>query len=183
MKISIYFLLFSLLLFSACSDDDPEIPQEEELITTLRYTLIPSQGGAPVVLSFSDPDGEGGNAPVITTSPLQANETYIGSIVVLNESLNPTEDITIEIAEEAADHQFFFSSSITDLDITYGDSDIDGNPLGLVTELSTGGPGSGSLTIILRHEPDKNGMGVSEGNIANAGGETDIEVTFNVQIE
>jgi hypothetical protein len=183
MKISTYLLILLLMMFSACSDDDPEIPQEEELITTLRYTLIPSRGGPPIVLSFSDSDGDGGNAPVINTSPLQANETYIGSIVVLNESVSPTDDITIEIAVEAMDHQFFFSSSISDLAISYGDSDINGNPLGLVTELSTGGPGTGSLTITLRHEPDKEGMGVSDGNIANAGGETDIEVTFNVQIE
>ena len=41
---------------------------------------------------------------------------------------------------------------------------------------------TGNLTIILRHDLDKNGAGVSSGNIANAGGETDIEVVFPIQV-
>ena len=36
---------------------------------------------------------------------------------------------------------------------------------------------------MLRHEPDKSAAGVSSGDITNAGGETDIEVSFNVIIE
>jgi hypothetical protein len=41
----------------------------------------------------------------------------------------------------------------------------------------------GSLTIILRHEPDKSAPGVSEGDIANAGGETDIQLNFELIIQ
>ena len=37
---------------------------------------------------------------------------------------------------------------------------------------------SATMTVILRHEPNKAGAGVSDGDITNAGGETDIEVTF-----
>ena len=43
--------------------------------------------------------------------------------------------------------------------------------------------GSGTITVTLRHEPNKDAAGVSSGDIANAGGETDIEVTFNVEIQ
>ena len=41
---------------------------------------------------------------------------------------------------------------------------------------------SASMTVILRHEPDKAGAGVSDGDITNAGGETDIEVTFPFEL-
>jgi hypothetical protein len=39
------------------------------------------------------------------------------------------------------------------------------------------------VVVTLRHEPDKGAAGVSGGDITNAGGDTDIEVTFPVVIE
>ena len=63
------------------------------------------------------------------------------------------------------------------------DSDGDGNPLGVKTTFECLSSGSGTLTIILRHEPDKKAQGVREGNPANAGGETDIQVTFSFEIK
>ena len=65
----------------------------------------------------------------------------------------------------------------------YEDEDGDGNPIGLETTMITGDPSTGTLTVILRHEPDKNADGVSDGDITNAGGETDIEVDFPVVIK
>ena len=65
----------------------------------------------------------------------------------------------------------------------YSDQDNDGNPLGLLFELTTGDAGNESYTITLRHEPDKTAAGVSGGDITNAGGETDIEVVFDVVVE
>ena len=38
--------------------------------------------------------------------------------------------------------------------------------------------GHGQFTVTLRHEPDKSAQGVSAGDITNAGGETDIEVSL-----
>ena len=43
--------------------------------------------------------------------------------------------------------------------------------------LSTGEASSGTLTLTLRHEPNKPNSG-----LADAGGETDIEVTFDVAV-
>ena len=37
--------------------------------------------------------------------------------------------------------------------------------------------------MTLRHEPAKDASGVAAGDITNAGGETDIEVTFDVTVE
>ena len=49
--------------------------------------------------------------------------------------------------------------------------------------LTTGDAASGNITIILRHEPVKDAEGVSDGDITNAGGETDISVTFPVVVQ
>ena len=177
-------LLYSLsIIFTSCGKDDPDIPNEEELITTVIYTLIPGGGGSNVVMSFRDLDGDGGNAPIIEGGTFEANTNYNGTIELLNESESPVEDITTEIRSEAEEHQFFFQSGISDFRIGYNDQDANGDPIGINTVLSTGAATSGTLKITLRHEPDKNGSGVSEGDISNAGGETDIEVIFPVNVQ
>lgn len=179
-------ILFSLLVFLvACGDNDPIIPQESELITSVEYVLTPmnAAGLDQVVFSFEDIDGDGGEDPVIIEGILKANTTYAGELKLLNNSVSPPIDLTEEINSEALDHQFFFISTKGDLVVNYSDEDSEGNPLGLKTILSSGNPGNGTLTIILRHEPDKFAQDVKNGSIINAGGETDIEVTFNVQVE
>lgn len=178
-----YVSLVSVLLFSSCSPEDPVIPNEEEVITTLNYTLTPEGGGTDIVLSFQDLDGDGGDAPTITGGNLAANTTYTGSLVLLNEIENPAEDITEEIKEEDEEHQFFFSSTLTGLSIAYNDEDADKNPVGLATTVVTTDVGTGNLTVTLRHEPNKTATGVSDGDIVNAGGETDIEVAFPVTVQ
>ena len=175
-------ILSSLVLFT-CGKDDPVIPNEEEVITTLNYTLTSQSSGEVVTLSFVDLDGDGGDAPTVTGGTLSANDTYSGSIELLNEAESPSEDITEEIEEEDEEHQFFFESSTSSITVAYDDADADGNPIGLNTTVTTGAAGSGSLTVTLRHEPSKSASGVSSGDISNAGGETDIEVTFQVNVQ
>ena len=178
--------VFSMLFITSCEKDEPEdpiIPNEEEVITTLNFTLTPDGGGTPVVLSFQDLDGDGGNAPTITEGTLDASTIYSGSLELLNELESPAEDITEEVGEEALEHQFFFQTSVSGISIAYDDMDEDGNPIGISTILTTNETGLGTVTVILRHEPNKDGSGVSTGDITNAGGETDIEVTFNVEVQ
>jgi hypothetical protein len=187
MKTFKFLFMTGLLAFTFTScEPDPDPVQEEELITTLQYTLTPIGGGAPVVFTFKDIDGDGGNAPVVTNGVIDGSKEYSGSLVLTNESITPAEDITAEILEESADHQFFFEPSstlATVLKIDYADVDAGGKPLGLKSKVSTTGVGKGQLVITLRHEPNKSGVGVANGSIANAGGETDIQVSFNVEIK
>ncbi|MFT5168052.1 MAG: hypothetical protein ACI8P3_003291 [Saprospiraceae bacterium] len=171
------------LFFTACEKDDPEIPNEEELITTLKYNLTPTGGGTSITLSFQDLDGDGGDNPAITGGNLAANQTYTGTLELLNDSKTPAESITEEIEEEKEEHQFFFQSNVSNLTIAYSDQDANGNPVGLTSILTTGAAESGTITILLRHEPNKSASGVSDGDITNAGGETDIEVTFPVNVQ
>lgn len=175
-------ILFGVLFLNSCKDDDPVEENDEEVITTLTYTLTPTTGDA-VTLSFSDLDGDGGNDPVITGGTLQANMTYTGALDLKNESETPAESITEEIEEEDLEHQFFFTVAGANLTVAYGDQDANGNPLGLATTLTTGDASTGTLQVVLRHEPDKSATGVSTGDITNAGGETDIEVTFDITIQ
>jgi hypothetical protein len=175
-------LLMLLVLVASCSKDDdnvvPEAVNEEEVITTMEIQLV--SGTSNIILKTQDLDGDGPNAPVVTVSGnLAAGTEYLGAILVLNELESPAEDITEEVEEEDLDHQFFYTAG-SGLDVTtaYGNFDSAGNPLGTVFQLTTGAAGSGSFTITLVHEPTKPNTG-----LASAGGETDIEATFNITIE
>jgi len=182
--------LFSLIalsafMFTACSDDDdaaPQIINEEEVITTVNITLTDSNGNIKN-LSFVDPDGDGPNDPIPNADDLDANTEYTGTIEFLNELETPAEDITAEVAEEDDEHQVFYvPSSSLNATVVYNDQDANGNPVGLDFTLTTVDAGSGTLTVTLIHEPIKDAEGVSDGDPTNAGGETDVEAVFEVDI-
>lgn len=177
-------LVAPLFIMYSC-DKEVEVENEEELITTVTYTLRPMNIAIPtVVCTYKDLDGDGGNAPTFAISgPLLPNTTYEGTITLLNESESPVEDITLEVEEESVDHQFFYAPSSA-IAITYNDIDANGNPLGLKTTVKTGAAASNqSIKVTLRHAPNKSASGVKEGNIANAGGETDIEITYTLNVQ
>jgi len=178
-------IAFFATTFIACSNDDDPIPvNEEELITTVTATLVPQGGGTTITLVNKDLDGDGPNLPETTVSGnFATNTSYTGTLSILNETVSPADNITLEIKEEDKDHQFFFSFTNSIATATYGDVDGDGNPVGLEFNLETSASGSGNFTITLRHEPNKLGSGVSSGDIANAGGETDVQVTFGITVE
>mgnify|MGYP001263095091 CR=1 FL=1 len=176
-------VLFTTLLFVSCSKDDDSTPEpvnEEEVITTLTATLVPAGQGTSITLKSQDLDGDGPNAPVITVSGnLSAGVIYNGTIELLNEMESPAEDITEEIEEEDLDHQFFYTiGGGLDVTTSYENNDSEGNPLGTEFTLVAGAASSGALTFTLRHEPTKPNTGLDD-----AGGETDISVTFNLTVE
>ncbi|WP_047415770.1 hypothetical protein [Cellulophaga sp. Hel_I_12] len=172
--------LFAGLLLTSCDDDENPIAiNEEEVITTLTATLTPVGGGTTITLQTRDLDGEGPNDPVVTVSGnLMAGAVYNGTLVLLNETLNPAENITDEVEEESNEHQFFFTIGGLDATAVSANNDSDGNPLGTMFTLTAGAASTGTLTFTLRHEPKKPNTG-----LADAGGETDVSATFNVTIE
>jgi hypothetical protein len=175
--------LFGLLTFSSCDDDDPEPENEEELITTLNVIFEDLSDQSTYTFTFRDLDGDGGSDPVFTTEPLPANTEFRVDLEFLNETEDPVEDITDEVRQEAEEHQIFFVIDGVNITHSYDDEDVNGNPLGVVNTMQTGDAGSGTLRVVLRHEPDKFAEGVSDGDITNAGGETDIDVEFEVAVE
>jgi len=185
-----YGLIFgTMLILNACgSKNSPAPVSESDTITTLKITFTPLGGGATQMFTWKDVDGTGGNPPVIDNIVLTNTKTYSASVQVLNESNGLSIDITTDVSTEREAHQFFFKTSSnlgSKLSFTYKDVDANLKPVGILTDATTTSTTSGtgnSLTITLRHLLNKGAAGVSTGDITNAGGETEIEVTFPVVI-
>ncbi|WP_082422416.1 hypothetical protein [Aquimarina longa] len=185
------------ILFMSCSNDDdnPKPVNEEELITKMSVSLV--GGGQTINLVVVDKDGEEGpSKPEVTVSgKLKVNTQYSGSIELLNESKNPVDVISDEVKKEADEHQFFYVlASGLNITAAYADKESDykkedgtaftsANPVGLKFLLTTTNAGTGTFRITLRHKPKKDAEGVVKGDITNAGGDTDIDQTFNITIE
>ena len=193
LKLSIVALV-AILAISSCSKSDedpivvipPPVVNEEEVITTVTAVFTPVGGGTDITLKSKDLDGEGPGVPVVTVSgPFALNKTYNGQMSVLNESVTPVKDITPEIITEAVDHQFFYQKTGTLPAFNYSTAlvaptnyDVNGKPLGIKTTFVTTTAATGSLKITLRHEGNKSLANVSSGDITNATGATDFEVTY-----
>lgn len=176
---------------TACKKDKEETPSptpppvnEEELITTLILTFTDTAANPDVSyeLRYTDLDGPGGAEPVQTGVPLPASRELLLEVRVLNESESPAEEITDEVRAEDEDHQFFFQAT-GGLVIVYDDVDGNGQPVGLRNRATTPPSGSVTLRTTLRHLPNKSAAGVADGDITNAGGETDIEVDLDLNIQ
>lgn len=180
-KIIVYILPIVLILFS-CDPESPNNPNDQEVITKIQINVFDAVD--TVQFEFSDPDGPGGATPTVDTIFLSPSTTYTARLELLDETKTPVDTVTIEIKEESTAHQFFYIMS-GGLNLTSTYSDIDDNfmPLGLRNTWNAGTASTGSVTITLRHGPDKNALGVSSGMITNAGGETDVEVAFPVVIQ
>ena len=183
MKTSLFRLLPLLALpfvFTACDyDKDPAPVDENEVITTVTYTLTPVGGGAPVSVTFRDPDGDqGSQQPTIGSLTLAANTAYTGAITVLDETKNPVENTTADILEESDEHLFVYTVNPAGL-LTIARTDKDKNNLeiGLATSLQTRATaGTGTLNVVLRHQPGtKNGTATP--------GSSDVDVTFPVTVQ
>jgi hypothetical protein len=184
-----------LLPFVMGCSEDPKKEDVPELITKVILTFTPDEG-TPIVVSASDPDGEGVQ-DIAADGPinLSAGESYTLELTLSNELADPADpayDITAEVEEEGDEHMFFFSwtnnvfadpegngniDNRSDI-INYNDQDANGLPLGLSTSWITSGSASGTFRVVLKHQPDLK-TDLSGGN----DGETDLDVTFTVNVE
>ncbi len=191
--------MFAMLGMLAACGDEPSGGNENELITTVVLTFSPS-GGAAVVAEFDDPDGDGGNPPMIDPVNLTDGITYTLAVDFQNRLETPAEVITDEVRDEAAEHQIFFTGSAVNgpatdnttgpLTHVYNDMDANALPIGL-TNLMTAATGTGQLTVTLRHLPELNGAAtktadttaqVKNGGFDAIGGSSDASVTFAVVV-
>ena len=195
-KLNIFlYSLLSLVIFTACEDDDVVPEEEEEMEVITDVTLIfTSDAGAVVTASAQDPDGEGVQELVVLDEiQLQAGTNYTLTFDIMNNLETPGEDIGDEIAEEDDEHQIFFAwtegafSNPTgngNIDnasdpVNYNDADGNGNPLGLNTSWTAGDPTTAaSFTVRLQHQPD-----VKTSTSGANDGDTDFELQFRLTIE
>ena len=171
-------VLFLVLVISSCKKD-PVNPNDGELITTVKVEFIESVSGAKQSFEFRDLDGEGGNAPSkFDEISLSANKTYKCEVYLLNESVTPVDDITLEIKAEADDHQFYFTPSFPALTISNLNKDSKNLPLGTEATWSTGAASTGTVNITLKHKPGTKAAGdpISKGD-------TDVSIDFKVKIQ
>lgn len=178
----ILILLAAVVVISCKKDDDDEMSppppsNEEEVITTLTLMFTDSAGVSPdVTATFRDPDGDGGNGPdIFDTIRLANNTTYFTSVLLLNETESPADTISNEVLSEADEHIFCFTPSGADVNIIRTDSDGT-YELGLESTWYTGAISTGSVQVILKHQP-----GTKDGTCNP--GETDVDVTFITEIQ
>ena len=72
----------------------------ERLLDGRRRGLVVDEPDAVGDAEDVGVDGDGGDPPVITTEPLQANTDYTAALRLLNETETPPEEITEEVEAE-----------------------------------------------------------------------------------
>jgi len=187
-------LLFSL--FSGCNGDDPQKEDTPEMITKVTLTFTPQGGGSAVVVTATDPDGEGVQDIIVDGSIiLSANKSYMLDVTLTNALAQPSEpayDITGEVRQESDEHLFFFGwtnnvfndptgdGNIDNRndDVNYEDADENGLPVGLETFWTTAAKSSGTFRVILKHQP-----GSKTSSSGSTVGETDLDISFVIQVE
>ena len=192
-KVSLYLLALMVFGFASCKSEDPTQENDGEVITdvTLKFQeLDASNALVGSVLSFkaSDPQGiEVGKTPTIQSISLAKGKKYQMTIEVTNGIKG--EDITQEILTEAAAHQFFFLGQVFESNIfSIQYADAGGVALGLkntVTVSISPGTNNSNMRVVLRHDLNKNFPGATSptfANFAQAGGETDLDLTFPVTL-
>lgn len=193
--ISSLLLLLSVFIFS-CEKDDPVPEIDQELITdiTLLFEEVDETGAVIPGKMFEvvAKDAQGislGSTPEIEDiTSLVPGKSYQLSIKLFNDIAN--EDMTEEVAEHGDEHQFYFlGSSLVGnaafLEYTYLDQDENGYPLGLQGTVSVSeNVSAGSFRVVLRHGLNKASGGADQPSFENyetAGGESDLDITFQVK--
>ncbi len=193
-KLPIYLFAILAMGFASCESDDPVPENDAEVITdvTLTFQELDATGaavGTPFTAKASDPEGiEVGATPTIETVTLAKGKNYRMNITLTNGIEG--EDITEEVLEESDEHQFFFlGGAFTSNILTIAYDDPSGELIGLQTDLtvsSSPGTNNTQMQVILRHALDKSYPGATNPNFQTyeqAGGETDLDITFPVVIE
>ncbi|TNE88731.1 MAG: hypothetical protein EP330_13725 [Deltaproteobacteria bacterium] len=192
-------LVLLAAMLAACTDTTTPVDTNEgELITTVELTFAPVGGGEDLVFTWGDPENDGD--PAIDAIQLSDGVDYTLSVRFLDELASPAEDITEEVADEADEHQVFFtgdavsgpaSSAAGVLVHRYADTDMNGLPIGLDNEIDTDGTGTGTLTVTLRHLPPEGNAIVKVEGLAETvasegfggiGGDSDASVDFPVEV-
>lgn len=202
--LALTFLMLSLIVFQGCKDDDPKKEDVPELITKATLTFTPNGGGAAVVVTATDPDGEGvQNISVDGPINLVANKTYVLTLDLINglaASTAPEYKVTDEVEEEGDEHMFFFSWTNNAFSNPTGNGNVDNRndainytgganskdknnrPLGLTTTWTSATPAGGTITssfrVLLKHQPNLK----SDTSDSNTG-ETDLDLTFILNVQ
>ncbi len=175
-------LLAAAVTVTACKKDDEQVPEENELITTVTLTFTEAGTTNVRTVTYKDSDGDGGAAPMIGKLSLAPNKTYNLTVQILDETKTPVDNVTEEITEEKDEHLFVYTPTpATLLTVTITDKDSRNFPVGLTGTAVTGAAGTGKLQVVLRHQPPVGGNPVKNGTAGP--GSSDFDGTFDVEIK
>jgi len=200
---SLVLLLFAgaFISLSGCKNDDPLPENIPELITKVTLKFTPSGGGAVVIVSATDPDGEGvQDIKVDGPINLIKGTQYTMVLELINDLFSPGADgynITTEVEEEGVEHQFFFrfsegvfsspsgtgnikdNASSTVGSVNYLDKDVNNLPIGVNTSWTTANvvASTKSLRVVLKHQPN-----IKSGTSTSLDGASDLDVSFVLNV-
>lgn len=149
-------------------------------VSTIEVRLI--QGGDTIRGRYKDPDGPGGRPATIDTLRPRAGETYTYLLRILDETGNPTHDLSeLIFGQQKNTHRMYFFPDPENL-ATIEPSDVDdlGRPVGGRGTWRQG-PASvseGSVRFLLRHY-----INPSDKNFGLERGSTDLDVSLPVRIQ
>ncbi len=181
-KVSLAFTLVSILglAISSCKKDHgDEHEHDHEAITKVELHFTKAGTTTPLVFSWTDADGDGGNPPVVQEIALEENATYSVAIELYD---GDGHDLTHDIEDhEAAHHRFYYTpDAATGITINGLDKDENNVTLGLKSVWTTTGHGEGKVKITLRHYQNAN---KAEADLINSSkSSTDAELTFDVHV-
>lgn len=142
-------LLMGLLFVYSCSKDDPDAINDQEYISNVILTLESSGQDSQVI----DWDISEMNSSSIN---LNANTEYNVNISFIDSS-DPIEieNITLEVIEEAEEHQVFYEFAEVSVTVSSADNDTKVGARGVLINSvwSAGAAGSGVVRVYLVHQP------------------------------
>jgi hypothetical protein len=183
MKKYLTIALLSVALFNCKKDEHLHPHDDNELITRVDLIFTDSANKS-TTFSFQDKDGDSRTSPEkFDKIVLSKDQTYTLKIEVYDDTKSPVENISDEILEEADVHLFVFKSNPTGLlTTTLTDKDKNSLPIGLESTVKTAATaGKGTYQVILKHQPELNGVKVKTGR--EEGGSTDIDLSFEVEVQ
>jgi len=182
MKKSLLLLLPAALLLGSCNKDEQNVAPtgDNEAITTATLTLTSQT--TPVQTVTATVENLNTSADFSKAALLlRPNTTYTGTITLLDKTKTPTLDVSAAVKKEANEHLVVYTPAPAAL-LTVTITDKDTNPapgpfpLGLATQIRTAAAGTGTLRVVLRHQPDvKNGTATP--------GTSDLDITFPVVVQ
>ena len=170
----ILYLPLVVLFVNSCSKDDPDGINEQEFISNVIISVTSPDG----TLQTIDWDLSETNMDTIN---LKANSNYSVGLSFENRS-DPTdiEDVTLEIIDEADEHQVFFEFADVSVDVTSASDDTKDGSRGVLLKSvwNASSTGSGIVRVYLIHQPTNFNATTREG----LGGFNDVAIDIPVII-
>lgn len=170
------------LLLGSCNKEEQSVAPtiDNEALTTATLQLTNKANSADVVTATVDNLNASADFSKATLN-LKANTSYSGKILLSDKTQSPATDVTAEIKDRQNIHLFVYTPTST-LNLTVTITDRDTNPapgpypVGLTFDVATKAASTGSLNVVLRHQPNsKNGTATP--------GSSDLDTTFPVVIK